>query len=140
MKTAIWITPFITFVFLIECMVRAISTPRLKPRGDKTVPICFGFVFFMLILAWIPTRVMDVPEDEFCNGQLMSYLNQFSAGGTALIAILIPAMFFLVLVILMHLFKDPEVSEKERTSASKTVYFSICTIVQWVCLYCYTNV
>ncbi|RPA72840.1 hypothetical protein BJ508DRAFT_314358 [Ascobolus immersus RN42] len=129
---AIWITPFITLVFLMECMIRAISTPRLKPRGRYAVPVCFAVVFVLLIVVWAPTRTMQTSEDEFCNGQLMSYLNQFSSGGIGLISIMLPVMGFLIMLICMHLFKDPEVSEKERTSASKTVYYSLCTIIQWV--------
>ncbi|RPB00145.1 hypothetical protein L873DRAFT_1789108 [Choiromyces venosus 120613-1] len=128
-----WITPFMVFSFTLEACVRAISQPRFKRRSGAAVAGCIALALFLLFLTWVPTRTMPArPENNICSGQLMSYTDQFAAGGLGIMAALLPLSVSMGAVVFIHLHKDCGVDRVEKISTSRTVYFLIINVPQWI--------
>lgn len=74
-------------------------------------------------------------EQDICNGQLMSFVDQFAAGGLGLMSALLPIAIFMGVVVIMHLnmAKDIVVDRAEKIATSRTICFLIINILQWVC-------
>lgn len=122
--------------FTIEATIRALSQPRFQPRSGKAVLYCVLFALTLTLLTWIPSRAMpENTEQDICNGQLMSFVDQFAAGGLGLMSALLPIAIFMGVVVVMHLTmaKDLAVDRVEKTATSRTICFLIINILQWVC-------
>lgn len=76
-----------------------------------------------------------MPEDsaqDFCDGELMAFVDQFSAGGLGILVALVPIAVFMGGVVLMHLSKDIAIDRAEKMASSRMVYFMLINVVQWV--------
>jgi hypothetical protein len=76
-----------------------------------------------------------MPEDsaqDFCDGELMAFVDQFSAGGLGIMVALLPIAVFMGGVVLMHLSKDIAIDREEKMASSRTVYFMLINVLQWV--------
>lgn len=73
----------------------------------------------------------DVNED-ICSGTLMSFVDQFAAGGLGIMVALLPIAIFMGVVIFMHLTKGVAIDRVEKMASSRTVYFLIINVLQWV--------
>lgn len=73
-------------------------------------------------------------DQDICSGQLMSFVDQFAAGGLGLMAALLPIAIFMGGVVVMHLTKDVAIDRVEKMASSRTIYFLIINVFQWVCL------
>lgn len=76
-----------------------------------------------------------MPEDsaqDFCDGELMAFVDQFSAGGLGIMVALLPIAVFMGGVVLMHLSKDIAIDRAEKVASSRTVYFMLINVFQWV--------
>lgn len=134
-RKALWITPYIVLSFTIEATIRALSQPRFNPRSRRAVLYCILFALILTLLTWIPSRTMpESTEQDICNGQLMSFVDQFAAGGLGLMSALLPIAIFMGVVVIMHLtIAKDEIEEEEKVASSRTVCFLIINILQWVC-------
>lgn len=72
-------------------------------------------------------------EQDICNGQLMSLVDQFAAGGLGLMAALLPIAIFMGVVVVVHLSRDVAINRVEKMDASRTICFLVINILQWVC-------
>lgn len=73
--------------------------------------------------------------EDICNGQLMSFVDQFAAGGLGLMSALLPIATFMGVVVIMHLTiaRDGEIEAVEKVATGRTICYLIINILQWVC-------
>ncbi|KAG0636125.1 hypothetical protein HOY80DRAFT_979111 [Tuber brumale] len=128
-----WITPYMVFSFTLEACIRAVSRPRFKRRSGTAVVGCIVLALFLLLVTWVPSRIVpERPESDICSGQLMSYTDQFAVGGLGIMVVLLPVSVLMGTVVFVHLRKDCGVDMVEKISTSRTVYFLVINVPQWI--------
>jgi len=122
------------FSFTLEAFIRAISQPRFKRRSSTAVASCIVVALLLLLITWVPLRtILDHPENDTCSGQLMSYTDHVAVWGLGIIVILLLVSVIMGTVVLLRLRGDRGVDRVEKISTSRTVYFLIINVPQWVC-------
>ena len=124
------------FSFTLEAFIRAISQPCFKRRSAIAVACCIVLTLFLLFITWVPSRtILEHPENDTCSGQLMSYTDHVAVGGLGIIVVLLLVSVIMGAVVLMRLREDCGVDRVEKISTSRTVYFLIINVPQWVCFF-----
>lgn len=124
------------FSFTLEAFIRAISQPRFKRRSAIAVACCIVLTLFLLFITWVPSRaILEHPEHDTCSGQLMSYTDHVAVGGLGILVVLLLVSVIMGAVVLMRLREDCGVDRVEKISTSRTVYFLIINVPQWVCFF-----
>ncbi|KAG0127964.1 hypothetical protein HOY82DRAFT_671857 [Tuber indicum] len=128
-----WITPYMVFSFILEACIRAVSQPRFKRRSGTAVVGCIVLALFLLLATWVPSRIVpERAESDICSGQLMSYTDQFAVGGLGIMVVLLPVSVLMGTIVLVNLRKDCGVDKVEKISTSRTVYFLMINVPQWI--------
>jgi len=131
-----WITPYMVFSFTLEAFIRAIFQPRFKRRSATAVASCIVLALFLLFITWVPLRtILEHSENGTCSGQLMSYTDHVAVWGLGIIVVLLLVSVSMGTVVLLRLREDHGVDRVEKISTSRTMYFLIINVPQWVCFF-----
>ncbi|KAI9763432.1 MAG: hypothetical protein M1840_000514 [Geoglossum simile] len=124
---AFWLVPITIQVFAAETAVRALRSPRFPPRGKRSVPICLVAVVMLIILTWIPSRAY--PAGDSCIASLMFYIRNKGRAGVVTISCITIVIIAAVVIIIIQLSRNVNISDGERIAASRMVYYLVVTTI-----------
>jgi hypothetical protein len=128
-----WIPSYIALVFAVDTGLRAVLSPRFKPRSMKRVFFMFCGLVLMLTLTMLPVWLRTWKDDQqLCSGELMMLVGGFADVGTAVLIAALLLTACLVAVIWINLAKQARIDIEGRMAASRELYFIAANMVQWV--------
>lgn len=119
--TAIFIVPFIQFIFGVETSIRAFRRRAFDSYGKWTTSVCVGLVVASLAATYGVTRVVTPPN--FCFASLFWFVQKWRVACFSLFTAIAGSLFIGSAVTFARLFKSTTGGAIERIAASRMVYY-----------------
>lgn len=126
MWPALFIVPYIQFVFGLECAIRSFRATPFQARGKWDVTICLATIVVMLIVTWIPSHIY--PEHK-CFASLVWFITKYGFLGFIILSTAAALMIISAITIFTRLSYVPLVEPHQRIAASRMVYYLVLGIV-----------
>ncbi|EEY18125.1 conserved hypothetical protein [Verticillium alfalfae VaMs.102] len=130
MLPAVFIVPYIQFVFGLEVTSRALRQQPFAGRGKWTVAGCLAIVGTLLLITFVVTLFIRPPN--FCFGSLFWFVQRWKAGVFILLIIIAATLLVCTVIIAWRLHNNCQIEESERVAASRMVYYLTMAIISTV--------
>ncbi|KAG7119519.1 hypothetical protein HYQ45_015001 [Verticillium longisporum] len=130
MLPAVFIVPYIQFVFGLEVTSRALRQQPFAGRGKWTVAGCLAIVGTLLLVTFVVTLFIRPPN--FCFGSLFWFVQRWKAGVFILLIVIAATLLVCTVIIAWRLHNNCQIEESERVAASRMVYYLTMAIISTV--------
>ncbi|KAG7148132.1 hypothetical protein HYQ46_003003 [Verticillium longisporum] len=130
MLPAVFIVPYIQFVFGLEVTSRALRQQPFACRGKWTVAGCLAIVGTLLLITFVVTLFIRPPN--FCFGSLFWFVQRWKAGVFILLIVIAATLLVCTVIIAWRLHNNCQIEESERVAASRMVYYLTMAIISTV--------
>ncbi|EGY17781.1 uncharacterized protein VDAG_01463 [Verticillium dahliae VdLs.17] len=130
MLPAVFIVPYIQFVFGLEVTSRALRQQPFAGRGKWTVAGCLAIVGTLLLVTFVVTLFIRPPN--FCFGSLFWFVQRWKAGVFILLIVIAATLLVCTVIIAWRLHNNCQIDESERVAASRMVYYLTMAIISTV--------
>ncbi|KAM0335820.1 hypothetical protein ACHAQA_000870 [Verticillium albo-atrum] len=130
MLPAVFIVPYIQFVFGLEVTSRALRQQPFAGRGKWTVAGCLAIVGTLLLITFVVTLFIRPPN--FCFGSLFWFVQRWKDGVLVLLILIASTLLICTGIIFWRLHNTCHIDEAERTAASRMVYYLTMAIISTV--------
>lgn len=127
MLPALLIVPLIQFVFGIEATIRSVPRRPMVRGPGWLLPVLAGLVVIGLLVAYGLTFVEEPPN--FCFAELLFLVKRWSAGILALFTTIGFLLLICSGILLLRLYRTPDMILPQRTTASWTACYLLLAVV-----------
>ncbi|KAM0275063.1 hypothetical protein ACHAQH_007583 [Verticillium albo-atrum] len=130
MLPAVFIVPYIQFVFGLEVTSRALRQQPFAGRGKWTVAGCLAIVGTLLLITFVVTLFIRPPN--FCFASLFWFVQRWKDGVFILLILIAATLLICTAIIFWRLHNNCHIEESERVAASRMVYYLVMAIISTV--------
>lgn len=126
-SVAVFIVPYVQFIFGLENTVRALKKQPFPSRGKWIVPGCCAILGIFLLATVLVAQLIRPPN--FCFASLFWFVQWWKEGILAVLILIAATLLFCTAIIFWRLSSSLNVNNTERIAASRMVYYLAIAVV-----------